>query len=567
MATSDNVLADLYEASQNNALTVMVNEFYTFMGDKYIEYINQSEKYQVKQKQTDDNGQETETIHDQTFIEYFLFKLYFDYGVKRKMITDNIALLFYVKSLKGYKSTSKITMLCRHLMIDLRYMRIISLGIPKAMKLDDFVAKYKINQEDAASNCFVTEDGQGNVNGNISKYRIYRFPEGTMITYNPSLKKYNINAVELNVDNTEEQDDVEDAKDKVDENITEQIQTNISQQFEKLDKNFEYSTRKVVGTGRFSSIKTFMEMFNENNAIANTKLEDIPEDLVKDRVLVFNIEHPENRIISNQLRNFNTLCAVYTFKSEDVCKSEYESILTMENPTQNIETIRTAFVNLSNKMVTQMHVTEYKKLLQDANVIINLHLPEIVRSFERKNEAGESEMITIESVSMNQLKNIVENRPKTFQGYIIYGVGGERTKIMNTKYKEMKQLKGNKPIVIEQWNTKNLFYLYWRLVKQQTLQQFIQEFDMTGGWSYNQLFYWFATMARNYSMHLFKVYHHTFVKKDLAKSDIPYSMKPLCGDLHKMYMANKCPISQTMVEQFIWQQPAGKIFWRIFSNK
>ena len=68
-------------------------------------------------------------------------------------------------------------------------------------------------------------------------------------------------------------------------------------------------------------------------------------------------------------------------------------------------------------------------------------------------------------------------------------------------------------------------------------------------------------------MHLFKVYHHTFVKKDLAKSDIPYSMKPLCGDLHKMYMSNKCPISQTMVEQFIWQQPAGKIFWRIFSNK
>ena len=567
MATLANIPTNLFEMGQNNAITVMVNEFYTFLGEKYIEYISQSEKYQVKQKQTDENGLETETIHDQTFIEYFLFKLYFDYGVKRKMINDNIALLFYVKSLKGYKCTSNITMLCRHLMIDLRYMRIISLGIPKAMKLDDFVAKYKINQEDAANNCYVTEDGQGKVNGKISKFRIYRFPEGTMITYNPSLKKYNINAAELNVDNTEDHDDAEDVKEKVDENITEQIQTNITQQFEKLDKNFEYSTRKVVGTGRFSSIKTFMEMFNENNAIANTKLEDIPEGLVKDRVLVFNIEHPENRIISNQLRNFNTLCAVYTFKTEDVCKGEYESILTMENPTENIETIRTAFGKLSTGMVTQMHVTEYKKLLQDANVNVNLHLPEIVRSFERKNEAGETEMINIESVSMNQLKQIVENRPKTFQGYIIYGVGGERTKIMNTKYKEMKQLKGNKPIVIEQWNTKNLFYLYWRLVKQQTLQQFIQEFDMTGGWSYNQLFYWFATMARNYSMHLFKVYHHSFVKKDLAKPNIPYSMKPFCGELHKMYMANKCPISQTMVEQFIWQQSAGKIFWRIFSNK
>jgi hypothetical protein len=446
-------------------------------------------------------------------------------------------------------------------MIDLRYMRIISLGIPKAMKLDDFVAKYEIKIDDAASNCIVTEDGQGS---KISKFRIYRFPEGTMITYNPSLKKYNINAAELNVDNTEDQDDAEDAKD---EKITEQIQSTIVQQFEKLDKHFEFSTRKVIGTGRFSSIKTFMEMFIENNTIANTKLEDIPEEFVKDRVLVFNIEHPENRIISNQLRNFNTLCAVYTFKAEDICKHEYETILATENPTQNMETIRTAFGNLAKGMVSQMHVTEYKKLLTDAKVNINLHLPEIVRSFERKNEAGETEMISIESVSMNQLQNIVENRPKTFQGYIIYGTNGERTKIMNTKYKEMKQLKGNKPIVIEQWNTKNLFYLYWRLVKQQTLQQFIHEFDITGGWSYNQLFYWFATMARNYSMHLFKVYHHAFVKKELAKHDIPYSMKPLCGDLHKMYLANKCPISNTMVEQFIWQQPAGKIFWRIFSNK
>jgi hypothetical protein len=63
------------------------------------------------------------------------------------MINEHIALLFYVKNLKGYKPNEYITMLCRQMMLDLRNMRIISLGIPKALKLEDFVANYEINME------------------------------------------------------------------------------------------------------------------------------------------------------------------------------------------------------------------------------------------------------------------------------------------------------------------------------------------------------------------------------------------------------------------------------------
>jgi hypothetical protein len=137
---------------------------------------------------------------------------------------------------------------------------------------------------------------------------------------------------------------------------------------------------------------------------------------------------------------------------------------------------------------------------------------------------------------------------------------------MNPKYKELRTLKGNKPIVIEQWNTKNLFYLYWRLVKLQMIPQFITEFDTTGGWSYNQLFYWFATLARGYAINLFRVYHTSFVKKTMDKYNIPYSMKPMCGDLHTMYKTNKMPISQSMVENYIFQQSSGKMFWRLFAG-
>ena len=104
-------------------------------------------------------------------------------------------------------------------------------------------------------------------------------------------------------------------------------------------------------------------------------------------------------------------------------------------------------------------------------------------------------------------------------------------------------------------------------MKLQLIPQFIAEFDETGGWSYNQLFYWFASVARGYAINLFKVYHNSFVKKTFDKHNIPYSMKPMCGDLHNMYRNNKMPISPTMVEQYIFEQPAGKVFWRLFSGK
>lgn len=556
------------ELLQNGSIYKMVHDFYNFMADVYIEFQSQPEKRMVPTKPivqateptTGEAVAENNTVvetRQQTFQEYFLFKLYYNYGVRRRMVNEHIALLFYAKNLKGYKANETITMLCRHMMLDMRNMRIISLGIPKAMKLEEFVKKYNINMDDASTNFTnVYEPEAENNLVKVSKHRIYKFPEGTMITYNPSLKKFNVDMANVSVDND---DDNEEGDKEVKENL-EAIQQNLDKQFTQL---FQYSTRKVVGTGRFSSTKTFMEMFNENNAIANTNLDNIPDEIMNNKVLVFNIEHPENRIISTQVRNFNTLCGVFEFKSEELAMEQYNTIMNIA--VENTEAVRNGFQTLGTNMITQVHVSTFKKQVLDYGV--NLHLPEVIKSFEVKNADGNVETINSEDLTFNQLVNIVNNRPKEFQGYIIYGMSGERTKIMNNKYKELKILKGNKPIVLEQWNTKNLFYLYWRLMKLQLIPQFIAEFDETGGWSYNQLFYWFASVARGYAINLFKVYHNSFVKKTFDKHNIPYSMKPMCGDLHSMYRNNKMPVSPTMVEQYIFEQPAGKVFWRLFSGK
>ena len=574
-------------------LALQLDAFYTNMSSVYLEYHQLAEKPVIKVPKplevnsgADANGssgagvdsdtkptpnEEMET-RVQTFAEYFLFKLFFNYGIKRRMVAPDVALLFYAKGLKGYKATNPITMLCRHMMLDTRNMRIISLGVPKAMKLEEFCQRLEIKPDDAASNTIPSSaDG-------ISKFTIYRFPEGTMMTYNPSLAKYNVDTAAISNNPDLEQEDAggdagEGAKEAQAHAV--EIEANIQQQFA---RQFQFSTRKVVGTGRFSSLKTFLEMFNENNAAVGVNLELIPAEVIQDKALVFNIEHVENRVISAMVRNYNTLCAVYQFKTDADCTTQYSAITAVEliqGATLEDETrtkIQGLFQELGRGMVVAIDLNEFNKQLTGYGV--SLFLPDCVRSFGNSNTkpadgntGEESKSVNAIELSMNQLNDIAQSRPKDFQGYIIYGADGSRTKIMNTKYKEMKTLKGNKPIVIEQWNTKNLFYLYWRLMKLQLIPQFIAEFDMTGGWSYNQLFYWFASLAHGYAVNLFRVYHNSFVKKSMDKYNIPYSMKPMCGDLHNMYKANKVPISQSMVEQYVFGQSGGKMFWRLFSGK
>ena len=573
----------------------LVDKFYEFMGTVYIEHKNKVAETELASQiastpTTPTIETPTETIitidevvpiisKPQSFGDYFLFNLFYHYGIKRRMVNEHIALLYYSKTAKGYKPNEPITILCRHMLLDMRCMRIISLGIPKAVKLDDFCNTYNIDKTKSTTN--LTSDVSGNNEVPIiPKFRLYKFPEGTMITYNPSLKNYNITPItsvsELNVETDEMDVEMPVEMHNIDLQPNELQEVHLGQEHsidslsEDFNKKMMFSTRRVIGTSNFNSMKSFMEMFEENNKIANTNLDAIPEDIIKDTVLVFNIEHPENKIISSQLRNFNTLCAVFKFKSELVSQSEYSNIALADSDF----TIRESFKYLGTNMITQIQVPIYNKTLLGLGLNINFHLPEVITNFANTTKS----YIKYATLSIDEIDNIVKNRSKDFQGFIIYGLNGERTKISNQKYKDLKDLKGNKPIVIEQWNMKNLFYLYWKLVKDNKVEQFIAEFDvgltthtnnttLTTKNSYKQLFNWFSMLARKFALDLFRTYHYSFVKKTINKPDIPFALKPLCGDLHNQYKANKTPISQTMVELYVFEQPVNKIFWRIFLSK
>ena len=566
------------EASTFNYVNnCLVKKFYEFMADIYIEHKKLYEQY------LKDLINEKIVTTIQSFPQYFLYKLYYHYGVQRRMANDHIALLYYSKTAKGYKNTDPITMLCRHMLLDLKCMRIISLGIPKAVKLNDFCNTYSINKTDASTNYIKKDDDKTN-DDKTNKYDMYYFSEGTMMTYNPSLSKYNITFVDYDSDEDEDYGNTDEPETKIKKNdsIVLDKSLDLEKPVEvKFNNQFIYSTRKVLGTGKFNSSKSFLQMFHENNTVNKIDLESISVEYIKDTVLVFNIEHPDNNIISTIKRNSNILCAVFKFKNEEQSIQEFEHITNIKYSFETENDIKKQFEVLGKSMVTQIKVKDFKQTLYDNNIKVNLQLPKLIKYFEKstseKSTSDKEDEIDVHTFSLEQLEYIVDNKSKFFHGYIIYGKNGERTKITNKKYKVLCELKGNKPITLEQCNIKNLFYLYNRLIKQKNIHTFLKEFDTENTItqslpfqftliSYKHTFMWFFSLINNYALTLFKVYHYSFVKKTFDKKNIPFSLKPMCGDLHTMYKSNSVPITKSIIEQYLVEQPASKLYWRLFAN-
>ena len=187
--------------------------------------------------------------------------------------------------------TEPITMLCRHMLLDLKSMRIISLGIPKAVKLNEFCEIYNIDKKEVDTNTIITSNNIDTPDTKTNKYNMYYFSEGTMMTYNPSLSKYNVTIVDYESDddtpneyrietfNTKKskRDEMEDM-----EPLEDALITDIENPIEvKFNKQFIYSTRKVLGTSSFNSSKTFLDMFQDNNKVNKIDLDKIPNRIYK----------------------------------------------------------------------------------------------------------------------------------------------------------------------------------------------------------------------------------------------------------------------------------------------
>ena len=119
---------------------------YTYFGDiMKIHHLNpdiseeDNESVKLLEEQLFSNNDEDNIkIKEMTpLLNKILYKLYSEKGIKRKLV-NNVIQLYYDKSHPSYNKDDAITQLCRHLVIDPRNLRIVSMGITKSCDYDSF---------------------------------------------------------------------------------------------------------------------------------------------------------------------------------------------------------------------------------------------------------------------------------------------------------------------------------------------------------------------------------------------------------------------------------------------
>ena len=163
------------------------------------------------------------------------------------------------------------------------------------------------------------------------------------------------------------------------------------------------------------------------------------------------------------------------------------------------------------------------------------------------------------------------------KGYIVYDNTGNRTKIINKDFKRKQDIRGSNSITISRdpSHSSNLFTHYWdKLMRiENGVQDFITEFDklpvclLLGDVLpplYEDIFKMFTYHVVSYAANLHNTYVLAYAIKRINKADIPFSMIPLCKDLHALFYKYKTPININIVNKYIYTLPANKLFWRIF---
>lgn len=435
---------------------------------------------------------------------------------------------YYDKKSPKYDKTDLLTAFCRHLVFDLNTLSIISVGVPGAVPYDIFM------------------QGRGESGIVVEEYL-----EGTMIVYNNRLGHFN---EKVKISDTQE---VHSDGGDIDSNKP--VKT--------PQKDWNISTRRKIGTSFFNNPgMTFEQMFAENNTAAGIDLGvATANEYLDNHILVFNLEHKENRVINPDIINRNTLVAAYHMPTDFAgirtsAMQVLNVVYNMGMPASGYESVDFAFWEIMQKHIIACLLTQVpiKQALNDlAQVgVTGVRIPNKVFEFHGTDPS-------------KVLNDMIQNSAKFNPGFMLKyeGQEGVRSKIRNPTYKEMLNVKGTAPISITEVNKKNLFKTYWDLRQRDNSAKYIAQFiEIFNGPEngYSHIFAWYETLLDALSQQLFNVYHSVFVKHTSKPDTIPFPLKPLCGELHKAYRATQQPTSRDMVTQFIGNLDWNQVYWRLF---
>jgi hypothetical protein len=557
---------------------MQVREFYTFLSAVLCEWAG-IRQHSAANPENPHNGK--------TFVEYLCYRMYGEFGIKRKLIrygaeipdysqldtldthpdkdtllasgADTTVVLanvksgnaftrafygktshlliqfFYDKSIMAYaKGQHPVTQLCRHMVFDMNTLSIVSMGVTKSLDYETFSKHMELSEN----------KGHG--------IRVEEFREGTMVVYNRLLGQLNQEKMMVShAESAEETTAQEDAQ---------RIATAVKKQRSPAD--FAIATRrKIGGTGYFNNPgKTFQQMFTENNQATGTNL-DTPA--LDPYVLVFNVEHVENRIVSPHITNQNTLVAAYRLGDRDKALAIVRDLqqAVFNSAYADIGMITQALADVQLRSVTEL--SALVDTLKKEHTITGIRTPTSLFMFNGQD------------VREGMTKTFIDAMDQYCPGLMLKDHSGTiRGKIRNPKYSALLEIKGTHPITISQSNNRNLFKLFWSLHQRDLCNdgsatpQFLAAFDSPESsqtpYAYAGLFNWYASLVSTLSYAIYSEYQSVFVRHNKTSAEIPFALKPPCCDLHKIYLQNRTPTSLLKVSEFVSKMPYFQIYWRIF---
>lgn len=453
---------------------------------------------------------------------------------------------YYDKRAPGFNKSDPLTMFCRHIVFDLNSLSIISTGLPGAIDYDNFI---------------MSQGSDG--------ICIEEFLEGTMLVYNQRLGQFG----QQSVTTTSEQSIEPESNQKPTATVAQ--------------NDWALSTRRKLGTSFFNNPgKTFDQMFNDNNVIAHTDLTQIPcVDYLDDKVLVFNLEHSENRVVNPITNNRNTLVAVYQLPGDfnNVQKS-VNSLLniafnahmanTSSSPSPSYSPSPSLSPSLDLRSDTLEMLYDGLKQIVMAHALVaeikQLNVQAVVTDLMRLGVKGlnvPTRLFTYHGTEpLTVINSMIKNMDQYMAGVMLKTANEtRRSKIRNPVHYNLLRIKGTRPITISDRNKHNLFEVYWNLRQRglDAIQQFLEVFDNNLA-TYKNIFTWYEVLINGMNHQLFQEYHNVFVRKSMLPHAISYAFKPLCGELHKIYKTTRIPVSRDTVTQFITKLDHNQVYWRLF---
>jgi hypothetical protein len=156
--------------------------------------------------------------------------------------------------------------------------------------------------------------------------------------------------------------------------------------------------------------------------------------------------------------------------------------------------------------------------------------------------------LDIEKINSISFNDLIDFNTYEIKGYTIK-YENKRYKKINPLFEKVKDLKPN---------MNNDFLNYIELRKNGNLKDYLQYFP-----EYSKSFNDYRNKIHILSNELYNNYKNCYIFKNTEKKNIPYHLKPLTEDIHKIYLENKNPIRWNDIKNYIHSLPSKKLMFAI----